>query len=88
MIIELHPDFKKSYKKRIAKNSKLASQVAKRIQLFQQNPRSPILHAHRLTGTKKDLYSFSVTGDIRIIYMQISKDETLFLDVGSHNQVY
>lgn len=88
MTIELYPNFKKSYKKRIANNPKLVSQVAKRIKLFQQNPKNPILRAHQLTGAKKDLCSFSVAGDIRILYFLISKDKAVFLDIGSHNQVY
>lgn len=88
MKIELHSNFKKSYKKRIANNQTLVSQVAERLRLFQQNPQNPILHTHRLAGAKKDLRSFSVTGDIGIVYMLISKDKVIFLDIGSHNQVY
>lgn len=88
MIIELHPNFKKSYKKRIAKNPKLISKVAERMKLFQKNPKNPVLRAHRLTGAKKDLCSFSVAGDIRILYFLKSIDKAVFLDIGSHNQVY
>lgn len=88
MIIKLHPNFKKSYKKRIAKNPKLVSKTALRIKLFQQNPQNPILGAHRLTGAKKDLCSFSVAGNIRILYFLISIDKAVLLDIGSHNQVY
>ncbi len=88
MIIEFHPSYKKSFKKRIANNPILTSQVTERVKLFQQNPNNPILHNHRLTGVKKDLSSFSVTGDIRIVYLLVSKDKAIFLDIGSHNQVY
>ena len=88
MIIDLHPSYKKSFKKRIAKNPKLVSQVGERVKLFQQNPNDPILHNHQLIGVKKDLSSFSITGNIRIIYILISKDKAIFLDIGSHNQVY
>ena len=88
MTIELHPSYKKSFKKRIANRPALAFQVAERVRIFQQNPNDSILHNHQLTGVKKDLSSFSITGDIRIIYMLISKDKAVFLDIGSHNQVY
>ena len=88
MKIELHPNFKKSYKKRIENNPNLVSKVAQRVELFQQNPQNSILHAHKLTGSKGELSSFSVSGDIRIVYFSISKDKVIFFDIGSHNQVY
>ena len=88
MKIELHPQFKKSYKLRITNNQGLQKQTSKRISLFQENSESPILKDHPLKGSKKKLRSFSVNGDIRIVYIRISKDHIIFLDIGSHNQVY
>lgn len=88
MKTDLSLRFKKAYKKRIATNKKLALQTKERISLFQYNPSSPILRDHPLTGAKKGLRAFSVTGDIRIVYLPISENEVTFLDIGSHNQVY
>lgn len=88
MIIQLHPKFKTFYKKRIAFSSKLVSKADERIKLFKENPQNPILKDHALTGKRKDLRSFSITGDIRIVYQPIGKDNVLFLDIGTHNQVY
>ena len=88
MKIELHPDFKKSYKNRISSNPKLIAKTTNRINLFKKNPQNSILKDHSLKGSKKNIRSFSVAGDIRIIYIKISKDHFLFLDIGTHNQVY
>ncbi len=88
MLIELHPAFKKSFKKRIANNSKLKKQFQKRIDMFRQNPQHPLLKNHSLIGEKKGYWSFSVTGDIRVIYKKNSPNKVVLLDVGSHNQVY
>lgn len=88
MKIKLHPRFAKSYKLRIKPNSKLVQQTYERINLFRINPSLPLLRDHGLTGTKKSLRSFSITGDIRIVYLPVSQDEIIFLDIGSHNQVY
>lgn len=88
MKIKLYSSFDKSYKKRISLNIKLAIQTQKRIALFESNPNDPILKDHPLTGTKKGLRSFSVSGDIRIIYMPVLDKEVIFVDIGSHNQVY
>ncbi|MFH1392555.1 MAG: type II toxin-antitoxin system mRNA interferase toxin, RelE/StbE family [bacterium] len=88
MIIELHPRFKKYYKKRIVHNAKLVKQTKKRIALFQSNPHCPLLKNHSLSGKKTDLRAFSITGNIRIVYFPVSKNHVLFLDIGTHNQVY
>ena len=88
MKISLHPSFKKAYKVRIAQNKKLAKQTEDRITLFKNNPKNPLLKDHGLTGAKRLLRSFSITGDIRVVYLPISKEETVFLDIGSHNQIY
>ncbi len=88
MKIDLHPEFKKSYKKRIAKIPNLIERTAQRIELFQNDHSNPILKDHVLKGKKHNLKAFSITGDIRIIYLQTSEDAVIFLDIGTHNQVY
>ncbi len=88
MKIELHPDFKMSYKKRISDNPRLVLKTAQRINLFQENSDEPLLRDHQLKGGKNNLRAFSITGDIRIIYIKISEDHIILLDIGTHNQVY
>lgn len=88
MNIELHPAFEKSYKKRIAKNKKLVNQFAGRLELFKQDPHSSLLKDHALVGSRKNFRSFSITGDIRVVYLQVTPDRVLLLDIGTHNQVY
>lgn len=88
MNIRFHSAYKKAYKKRIFGNQKLDTKTVDRIKLFQQNPTNPILKDHSLQGEKSYLRAFSITGDIRIVYLPVSKKEVVFLDIGSHNQVY
>ncbi|MBU1200301.1 type II toxin-antitoxin system mRNA interferase toxin, RelE/StbE family [Patescibacteria group bacterium] len=88
MIILTHPNFSKNFKKRIKLNSRLVKRFQNRIHLFAENSKHPTLKDHQLSRTKKRLRSFSITGDIRIVYQQISKNKILLLDIGSHNQVY
>lgn len=83
--ITIDPYFKKIYFKRIKGNKKLENRVSERIKLFQQDPNNYFLRNHQLIGKSKGLCSFSITGDIRIIYKWIDEDEVLFLDIGSHN---
>lgn len=88
MKIKLHRLFEKSYKSRISSTEKLVLQTEKRIVLFKADSKNAILKDHGLTGAKKGLRAFSVTGDIRIVYLPVSKQEVIFIDIGSHNQVY
>ncbi len=87
MIVKPHSHFKKSYKKRIFPNKDLIKKVHDRLELFKQDPTFPILKDHSLIGDMKEFRSFSITGDIRIIYYL--EDNTVWLyDIGTHNQVY
>ncbi len=88
MLVEFHSNFKKSYQKRIKNHSNLEKRFIQRLNLFKNDHSNPTLKNHKLTGSKNKYMSFSVTGDIRIIYLKLSSNKALFLDIGSHNQVY
>lgn len=88
MKIELHPSFKKAYKKHVATNKNLLKRTEERLLLFQKDPTNPILKDHQLKGAKRKFRSFSITGDIRIVYLSISEGHAILLDIGTHNQVY
>lgn len=88
MIIKRNKYFKKVFKARIKNNPKLVKKTKERVVLFMKNPKDPILKDHQLTGSQKENRAFWITGDIRIVYYPISKNEVLFLDIGTHNQVY
>lgn len=88
MIIRFDSGYIKAYRKRIRGNTNLVVRTTERVKLFTINSRDPILKDHKLSGSKKNYRSFWVTGDIRIVYFPISEKEVLFIDIGSHNQVY
>jgi addiction module RelE/StbE family toxin len=88
MTIKPHPKYKKAYQKRIKPHPELVARATHRLTLFQQNPSNPLLKDHALKGSDQHLRAFSISGDIRIIYQQLDQDTVLFLDIGTHNQVY
>ena len=88
MKINLYPTFIKHYRKRIDPNLKLHSKAQERINPFKQDSRNPILKNHQLSGAKRHLRSFSITGNFRLTYRQIDSDEVEFMDIGTHLQVY
>ena len=85
--IEPHRSFVKSYTKRIAKDEKLRKQYKVRLDMFIAGHRDAPLNDHPLTGDLLSRRSFSITGDIRVIYIEL-KDRIIFLDIGTDNQVY
>ena len=88
MTILLHKSFKKSFRTRVTVNKKLLAQVIRRIELFQDRPNSAQLKDHALSGELKGKRAFSVGGDMRIIYEVLAADTCVFLDIGTHAQVY
>lgn len=79
--------FEKHFKQRISSHPKLRSQFRKRLELFVSGELGYPLHDHALSGKLAGMRSFSVTGDIRVIYVEF-EDHIVFLDVGTHSQVY
>ena len=79
--------FEKSYAKRILRDTKLSKQFDERYALFVEGVRDNPLCDHALTGSMKGKRSFSVGDDIRVIYLE-APEAYLFLDIGTHNQVY
>ena len=77
--------FSKHFRKRISPFPKLGNLVKQRIKIFLTDPVA--VKDHALIGQKAGKRSFSVNGDMRIIYEDLG-DRYLFIDIGSHNQVY
>ena len=87
MKIVYHQTFRKHFKKRIAPHKNLTSRFYQRLNLLLKDSNHSSLKRHQLKGKKRYYWSFSVTGDIRVIYRIERK--TLFLyDIGTHSQVY
>lgn len=79
--------FVKHFEQRIKPRPQLVSRFNERVSLFLDSPRSPLLKDHQLKGKKHNMRSFSITGNIRVIYYMENGD-AYFVDIGSHNQVY
>ncbi len=87
MKILYHRIFIKNYKKRISPYPKLENQFKEQLEKFIKNPNDVSLKDHKLIGKKKNFRSFSISGDIRVIYLIVG-DSVWLYDVGIHNQVY
>ncbi len=88
MIIRKHSQFDKNFSKRIKPYPKLVEKFKKRYLIFETNQHDPVLEDHQLSGSKSHFRAFSIAGDIRVIYRVVGAEEVVFVDIGSHNQVY
>lgn len=79
--------FRKNYKLRFANQIKTRKKAHDRISLFLEDRTNPVLRDHALIGSQNNERAFSITGDIRIVYIEF-EDYYLFADIGTHNQVY
>ena len=79
--------FEKHFKQRIDSHENLRDRFKERLALFMAGELGYPLHDHALTGKLSGKRAFSVAGDIRVVYVEL-EDSIVFLDVGSHSQVY
>ena len=85
--IEITKQFKKQVSLLTKKNKQKLFDTLK---VFCVNPYDQLLKTHPLKGNLSGLYSFSVTGDIRIHFLWKNKKKTavLLLQVETHSQLY
>lgn len=87
MKVEFTHEFIKIYKKRFKHTAQMQKKFDNRVKLFSENYQNPQLKDYQLTGKLQGFRSFSITGDIRVIYY-INDETVYFVDIGTHNQVY
>ncbi len=80
--------FRRVYKKRLRNNAELQLKFIECLILFLNDPYHAKLHTHKLSGKLKDLWSFTVEYDIRVVFHFLSEHEVLLEDIGTHDEVY
>ena len=88
MRVSFSSNFKKAYKKRIRFDADKQIKILESISLFMEDPYHAKLRTHKLTGQLKELWSFSVEYDLRIIFYFVNDNEVILEDIGNHNEVY
>jgi mRNA-degrading endonuclease YafQ of YafQ-DinJ toxin-antitoxin module len=86
--IVLSSSFRKSFKRKIRGNKNLEHRFRDRVGIFQNDPFDPRLRTHQLSGQLQGLWSFSVDYDTRVIFSFIESNKVLFVDIGTHEEVY
>lgn len=86
--IAFSSSFKRAYKRKIAGNAEREERFQAKLKLFMENPFEPSLKTHKLSGKLNEYWSFSIEYDLRVIFYFSGKDDAVFIDTGSHKEVY
>lgn len=84
-------DFTKNFLRQFKKLSpKDRQRFLERLEWFKIDPYDQRLRLHRLRGSKNNLYSIDVTGDLRALFQFDKKadPQVLFELIGTHSQLY
>ncbi|NJO17548.1 MAG: type II toxin-antitoxin system mRNA interferase toxin, RelE/StbE family [Thioploca sp.] len=88
MKIAFSPVFERSFRKRFKGKRHLQERFWQRVEIFLENPFDSRLRTHKLTGNLKELWSFSVEYDTRVVFYFVTDEKVVFVDVGTHDEVY
>jgi len=88
MRVSFDPAFKRAFRKRIAPSEKLRKKFNELLPIFIADPFDARLRTHKLSGRLEGLFSVRVDYDIRIVFYFESEDKAVFLDIGTHDEVY
>ena len=89
MEVSFSDSFKKVFKKRV-KSTEIETEFWVRLELFVNDPFDARLKTHKLSGKLKDLWSFSIEYNLRVVFY-FTKDKpkkAIFVDIGTHDEVY
>ena len=89
MEVAFSDSFKKAFKKRI-KMTESEQEFWERLELFINEPFALQLKTHKLSGKLKDLWSFTIDYDLRVIFYftDDKPKKAVFVDIGTHKEVY
>lgn len=89
MEIAFSSSFKRAFKKKIKNRKEIEALFWEAVSLFIQDPFHSSLKTHKLSGNLKNLWSFSVEYDIRVIFFfEENNSKAIFIDIGSYEEVY
>jgi len=85
--IAFSSSFKKAFKKKQKNNPPIEKVFWEKVDIFLSDPFDQRLRTHKLSGKLKNLWSFSVAYDFRVIF-HFEGEQAIFIDIGSHDEVY
>ena len=85
----MKPEYHKNFRRQFDKLSvKIQDKFEKKLSLFLQNQFHPFLNNHSLAGEYKDCRSINIAGNIRAIFYVKQNGGVIFINIGSHSELY
>jgi len=85
----MKPEYHKSFRKQFDKLPlKIQDKFGERLDMFLQNQFHPLLDNHSLTGEYEGCRSINITGNIRAIFYLKTESGIVFINIGSHPELY
>jgi len=69
-------------------NPKIQKKFKERRNLFSIEPNSRILNIHKLSGKYNDMWSINITGDYRAIFDKQENGIIIFINIGTHSELF
>ncbi len=86
MRIEYSKKFIKKYKKA---PSNIQKAFKSRLKLLVKDKQNKTLNYHKLSGKLKNVSSISLSGDWRVLFLELDKNQTVYLvSIGTHSELY
>lgn len=86
--INFSTHFNHSLKRLARRKPELIPMIIEKILLFSRHFNHPSLSVHKLTGKLHNNWAFSIEYDLRIIFRYTDDGNIVFIDIGSHDEVY
>jgi len=85
MKIDYTSKFERQYRKL---PNQIKIKTEKQEKLFRSNPFYPSLHTEKLTPRFKEIWSFRIDKNYRVVFKFLKQDNALFLNIGAHDYIY
>lgn len=86
--VSFSSSFRRTFKKRIKGNPDLEVRFWQKVERFIADPFDQSLKTHKLSGKLKDFWSYSIDYDERVLFYFTEYGDAVFVDIGSHDEVY
>jgi addiction module RelE/StbE family toxin len=89
MDVSFSESFKKAFKKRI-QSTPAEKEFWIILEIFINDPFHKKLRTHKLSGNLKELWSFSIEHNLRVVFYftEDKPKKAVFIDIGTHDEVY
>jgi mRNA-degrading endonuclease YafQ of YafQ-DinJ toxin-antitoxin module len=88
MEVSFSSSFRRAFKKQVKGKTDLEARFWAKVEMFTSDSFEPSLRTYKLSGRLKGLWSFSLEYNERVPSYFTIDGNAIFIDIGTHNEVY